>query len=70
MPTSCPGVPIPVGSTNDLKPASLTWVRRKVVLPWKERGNDQRRRENSRQAAKSEIITDANDQEMVPHCRP
>ncbi len=28
MPTSCPGVPIAVGSTNDLKPASLIWVRR------------------------------------------
>src|SRR5205085_12078514 len=28
MPTSCPGVPMEVGSTNDLKPASLMWLRR------------------------------------------
>src|SRR6476620_1590473 len=29
MPTSCPGVAMVVGSTNDLNPASLIWVRRK-----------------------------------------
>src|SRR6476619_7534115 len=29
MPTSCPGVAIDVGSTNDLKPESLICVRRK-----------------------------------------
>ena len=29
MPTSWPGVPMVVGSTNDLNPASLIWVRRK-----------------------------------------
>ena len=28
MPTSWPGVAMAVGSTNDLKPASLMWVRR------------------------------------------
>src|SRR6185295_6385729 len=28
MPTSCPGTWIEVGSTNDLKPESLIWVRR------------------------------------------
>ena len=31
MPTSPPGVAIVVGSTNDLNPASLIWVRRKDV---------------------------------------
>src|SRR6476469_4868506 len=30
MPTSWPGVAMVVGSTNDLKPASLIWVRRKA----------------------------------------
>src|SRR3982751_2568813 len=32
MPTSCPGVAMDVGSTNDLKPASLICVRRKGEL--------------------------------------
>src|SRR5215813_10548860 len=32
MPTSCPGVAIEAGSTNDLKPASLISVRRNSVL--------------------------------------
>jgi hypothetical protein len=32
MPTSCPGVAIAVGSTNDLKPESLIWVRRKGIF--------------------------------------
>src|SRR6201982_4308832 len=32
MPTSCPGVAIVAGSTNDLKPASLISVRRNSVL--------------------------------------
>ena len=32
MPTSCPGVAMVVGSTNDLKPESLIWVRRTGVL--------------------------------------
>src|SRR5689334_20555170 len=39
MPTSLPGVAIVVGSTNDLKPASLIWVRRKGD-PWNEVGDD------------------------------
>jgi len=29
IPTSWPGVAIAVGSTNDLNPESLIWVRRK-----------------------------------------
>src|SRR4051812_18425619 len=32
MPTSWPGVPISVGSTNDLKPESLICVRRKGIF--------------------------------------
>ena len=32
MPTSWPGVAMAVGSTNDLNPASLIWVRRNVTL--------------------------------------
>src|SRR5260370_16224098 len=34
MPTSCPGVAMVTGSTNDLKPASLISVRRNSVFFW------------------------------------
>src|SRR5690349_9348614 len=43
IPTSLPGVAIVVGSTNDLKPASLIWVRRKAD-PGEEAGVGRRRR--------------------------
>src|SRR4030095_8042325 len=44
MPTNWPGVPMVVGSTNDLNPASLIWVRRK--------GTDRKTlRKNKRQRA-------------------
>src|SRR6266545_7835975 len=35
MPTSCPGVAIVAGSTNDLNPASLISVRRNSKVFWK-----------------------------------
>src|SRR5436305_13762287 len=38
MPTSCPGVAIVAGSTNDLNPASLISVRRNSKVFWKRNG--------------------------------
>src|SRR6478672_228378 len=53
MPTSWPGVAIDVGSTNDLKPASLICVRRKGDLRDScERGRSPRARRTHSEAAK------------------
>src|SRR6478735_2764287 len=50
MPTSCPGTWIEVGSTNDLNPESLIWVRRTeacFVLEFEGRGASESRSKRS-----------------------
>src|SRR5579864_3670762 len=53
MPTSCPGVAIDVGSTNDLKPESLICVRRKGVFERKRTAKAPAFRYEGRAAKKS-----------------
>src|SRR5947208_6251140 len=56
MPTSLPGVAIAVGSTNDLKPASLIWVRRKADPGKEVRGALAGRREGRNYSGRAPIL--------------